>query len=285
MQNLKLSLLKRFLIMLLVMITNAVYHTNLHAYTCSNSASVTGNNFVCLAVSSFQLCSPNALCTTTYLCVTQSEYAMLNMNAMVQCSTYFSNTNGRACYDTKFSLTNYTCNCNAGYRGTGSSCVACNYGTYCFGHKPSVSKAASTCPPGTYQSQTTQSTCNPCPAGTYQNGDYPSKCTECNMGYYQPNSMQSACIAASSGHYVPSGGVNTKQTPCSVGFYQPNTAKSTCIQCPQLPVNGNSLFTFQGTTSTTGTVLVLQCYIPSGYLSQRDNIGTWVNRSGCPYTT
>ncbi|KAK3591334.1 hypothetical protein CHS0354_028441 [Potamilus streckersoni] len=140
--------------------------------------------------------------------------------------------------------------CSSGfYRTTGGSCQACPIGTY----QPSVEQTSCiSCPSGTSTNQiasTSQAQCVAvCSIGFFLNTL--GNCQTCPIGTFQPSSGQTSCISCSTGTTtLQTGSTSSTQCvaicnsgffrnasgicqSCPVGTYQPNTEQTSCISCP-----------------------------------------------------
>jgi DNA-binding beta-propeller fold protein YncE len=93
------------------------------------------------------------------------------------------------------------------------------------------------CPMGTFQNETGQSTCLSCPAGKYQSGPGQSTCSDCPVGTYQGKENQvseNSCLDCLPGTYQNQPGQAQCQN-CTAGTFQPFPRQTTesCVNCPQ----------------------------------------------------
>ncbi|KJE94762.1 hypothetical protein, variant [Capsaspora owczarzaki ATCC 30864] len=81
------------------------------------------------------------------------------------------------------------CVCAPGYRWDGalSVCSPCEMGSRC------VNGIQTACTAGTYQPNTTRSTCEPCPAGSISTSPGAVMCTGCGSSQYQPLPGKTSC--------------------------------------------------------------------------------------------
>lgn len=93
--------------------------------------------------------------------------------------------------------------------------LACSSGYYC----PAGTTAPLTCPPGTYQSATAQSSCLACPAGHF-----------CDSGLYGGVSDYSL-YPCPQGYYCPNGTLAATQFPCPPGTFNNRSGATTQAQC------------------------------------------------------
>ena len=90
-----------------------------------------------------------------------------------------------------------------------------------------------TCPPGTYQDQTGQSTCKECPSNTFSAAgasNCPYSATTCPTGTYASGTA-TVCDSCGTGKYND----QTSQTSCKncdAGKYQNEVGKASCKDCP-----------------------------------------------------
>jgi len=106
-----------------------------------------------------------------------------------------------------------------------TSCKTCVTGGYC----PGGGSAPLACPAGTYQDQTGQTSCKTCTTGHYCSGTGNTAPTSCPAGTYQDQTGQTSCKTCTTGHYCPGGG--TTAVTCQAGTYQDQTGQSTCKSC------------------------------------------------------
>jgi len=152
----------------------------------------------------------------------------------------------------------FTCACNAGFFGSGTSClpcadgsvkpdlgagscVACVPGSYDDGSEVcapceagSVQDTAGQtscdlCPPGRYQDQPGQTQCLACSPGTAQPLEGQTVCVACAEGYVQPDGAEAACLACDPGSYDDLNGEWCH--PCEPGTYQDGSAQTSCLPC------------------------------------------------------
>jgi len=94
-----------------------------------------------------------------------------------------------------------------------------------------------TCPPGTYQDQSGQSSCKTCASGQYQDQSGQSSCKTCASGKYNEQvgqSSQSSCKTCASGKYNDQVGQSSESSckTCATGQYNEQVGQPSCKTCP-----------------------------------------------------
>jgi hypothetical protein len=100
-------------------------------------------------------------------------------------------------------------------------CAACPAGSFCpatasFGLYGNIIRydRSITCPPGTFNNNSSETQCQPCPAGYLSQSAGSSNCTACTAGFYCTSNSSTACAA---GFY--SMALATICFPCSAGQF------------------------------------------------------------------
>lgn len=173
------------------------------------------------------------------------------------------------------------------------TCTLCSPGTYSTYVEPN-SKCTS-CPIGTYQSQSGMTYCVTCPAGSFQSVTGSASCQPCPFGYYQPDTGGTTCILAQmtgrysvsstsvvvcpKGSYQDEPGADTCK-PCGLGTYQTLTGQTSCIfcsgpynsyygsiACPQTTDTEQCRISLQPSTSLTTTPGMAMLTVGNNYIS------------------
>ena len=115
-----------------------------------------------------------------------------------------------------------TCNCNAGYFSSGSSCTICSDGYF----KRAVGNGAcSSCAIGT-ESFANKTGCSTCPSGKYRSTTAQTACVNCPTNA----SCNSTSFTCSIGYEVNSN--NDGCQACGLNFYRSNPSQPACLACP-----------------------------------------------------
>ena len=167
----------------------------------------------------------------------ESGYYCPGDNSRASCTSWRSNTNTNGATG---STGTSACVCKAGYYLSGSTCTACDKGTYksansnatsCTaagaGYYVSTTGATSRSACSSYRANTdtgvatksTDASACVCKPGYYLNG---STCTACAKGTYKSISSNTACLTADSGYYVSTTGA-TAQSTCTSWRANTNT--------------------------------------------------------------
>ena len=147
----------------------------------------------------------------------QSGTAGFFYNSSGLTTARFVRTTPSLCLRILFILNIVTCPCSgscwANYYCPNSTVLpslVCPSGARC----PTASAAPTLCAPGSYQDQTTQSTCKTCPAS-----------------FYCPSTGTVAPLACPPGNYCPAATYSGTQFPCLPGSYSNSSALSTSGAC------------------------------------------------------
>ncbi|MDE6478190.1 MAG: hypothetical protein K2L94_02990 [Alphaproteobacteria bacterium] len=115
-------------------------------------------------------------------------------------------------------------------------------------------------------------TCNKCPTLNY------ASCTSdklvCKDGFYY-YTRTGQCATCPSNATCTDG----MTFACSAGYYRASTAAIACTQCPY-----DSMTSRYGTTASTGSTAVSQCYIPES-VGFSDDTGEWEYTNKCVYAS
>jgi hypothetical protein len=124
-----------------------------------------------------------------------------------------------------------TCkDCEVGFAINGTkntACTRCNPGSYS-GTVGSI--ACVLADPGYFVLSSTQPQQSACPVGTYSIGEGNTECTECPAGTYNSQTSQSTCQNTTVGYSSIAG--SSQPTACQPGYFQEFDQRETCDICP-----------------------------------------------------
>ncbi|MBR3930762.1 MAG: hypothetical protein IKJ62_04255, partial [Alphaproteobacteria bacterium] len=231
----------------------ATNSTDASACVCKPGYYLNGSTCTACAKGTYKSISSNTTCLAA-----DSGYYVSTTGATAQsaCTSWRSNTNTNGATN---STSTSACVCRAGYYLKGSTCTACDKGTY----KTANSNATSctSADSGYYVSTTgatAQSACTSWRSNTNTNGATGSTSTAacvCKAGYYLKGST---CTACDKGTYKSANSNATSCTSADSGYYVSTTGASSQSACTSWRANTN-------TNGATGSTSTSACVCKAGY--------------------
>ena len=121
-----------------------------------------------------------------------------------------------------------------------TECDICNKGTFAAAESMLIgAKNCTPCAPGKFVPADMQGSCHSCPVGTYQPGTGETSCLPCEPGTFSNQAGATVCEECRPGSYAPTQYMSAC-LDCGPGTFQNISGQETCISCPKGSFQGSS---------------------------------------------